>query len=83
MLNDRRIALSNIPENLRSMAKPYVKALGTELNVLFQDNRLDAHLGHIPGWYSDWHPNLGGYQVIASETAKFLAPLIRARLPQN
>ena len=83
MLNYRRIALSKIPENLRSMVKPYVRALGTEPHVLVLDNRLDAHLGHVPGWYSDRHPNLAGYQVIASETARFLAPLIRGRLPQN
>jgi lysophospholipase L1-like esterase len=49
MLNYRRIALSKIPENLRSMVKPYVRALGTEPHVLVLDNRLDAHLGHVPG----------------------------------
>jgi lysophospholipase L1-like esterase len=41
------------------------------------DNRLDAHFGHLPGWYNDRHPNLAGYHVIASETAKWLAPIIR------
>ena len=78
MLNYRRIALSKIPGDLRSIVKPYVRALGAEPYVIVLDHRLDAHLGHVPGWFSDRHPNLAGYQVIASETAKFLAPLIRA-----
>lgn len=79
MLNYRRIALSKIPENLRPMVKPYVRALGAEPHVLVLDNRLDAHLGQVQGWYSDRHPNLAGYQVIASETVRFLAPLIREK----
>jgi hypothetical protein len=45
--------------------------------VVVLDNRLDAHLGNLPGWYGDRHPNLAGYHVIADEEAKFLAPLIR------
>jgi lysophospholipase L1-like esterase len=76
MLNYRRFALSKIPENLREFVKPYV----LEGSVVVLDNRLDAHFGHLDGWYADRHPNLAGYHVIASETAKFLAPLIRARL---
>jgi hypothetical protein len=43
------------------------------------DNRLDAFFGHLAGWYGDRHPTLAGYNVIASETAKFLTPLIRAK----
>ena len=43
------------------------------------DNRLDGLFGHLPGWTSDRHPNLAGYNVIADETAKWLAPVIRAR----
>jgi lysophospholipase L1-like esterase len=31
----------------------------------------------LPGWTSDRHPNLAGYNIIADETAKWLAPLIR------
>jgi hypothetical protein len=53
--------------------------VGTEPHVIVLDNRLDAHLGEVPGWYSDRHPNLAGYQVIASETAKFLSAQIRLR----
>ena len=79
MLNYRRIALSKIPENLHAIVKPYVRALGTEPHVIVLDNRLDAHLGEVPGWYSDHHPNLAGYNVIASETAKFLAQRLRSQ----
>jgi lysophospholipase L1-like esterase/nicotinamidase-related amidase len=76
MLNYRRYALSKIPQNLQHFAKPYIQP-GTDPQVIVLDNRLDAHFGHLPGWYGDRHPNLAGYHVIASETAKFLAPLIR------
>jgi len=83
MLNYRRIALSKIPENLRSLVRPYVKTMGNEPYVVVLDNRLDAHLGHVPGWYSDRHPNLAGYQVIASETARFLALHLRGKASAN
>ena len=36
--------------------------------------------GNLPGWFGDRHPNQAGYRVIADETAKFLAPIMRARL---
>lgn len=78
MLNYRRMALSKIPAPLQALVTPYVQP-GTVPEVVVLDNRLDAHLGHLPGWYGDRHPNLAGYQVIASETAKFLAPRIRQR----
>jgi lysophospholipase L1-like esterase len=77
MLNYRRFALAKIPEKMRAFARPYVVAE----SVVVLDNRLDAHFGHLPGWFGDRHPNLAGYHVIASETARFLAPLIRARAP--
>jgi lysophospholipase L1-like esterase/nicotinamidase-related amidase len=77
MLNYRRFALSKIPANLQQFAKPYIQP-GADPQVVVLDNRLDAHFGHLPGWYGDRHPNLAGYHVIASETAKFLAPLVRA-----
>lgn len=78
MLNYRRYALANIPEKLRAFAQPYVMA-GPDKTVVVLDNRLDAHFGKLPGWFSDRHPNLAGYHVIADETAKFLAPILRAR----
>ena len=44
------------------------------------DNVMDAHLRAVPGWFADRHPNLAGYHVIGDEAAKFLAPLLRARV---
>jgi lysophospholipase L1-like esterase len=78
MLNYRRFPLAKVPEALLPLVQPYVRK-GAEPFVVVLDNRLDAHLGHLPGWYADRHPNLAGYQVIASETARFLAGLIRKR----
>lgn len=79
MLNYRRFPLDKIPENRREFVKPFL--VGNTVEVL--DNRLDAHFGHLPGWFGDRHPNLAGYHVIGDETAKFLAPLIREKLPKK
>jgi len=80
MLNYRRFPLAKIPEKLREVAKPYVSGNnGKDATVEVLDNRLDAHFGNLPGWFGDRHPNLAGYRVIADETAKFLAPIIRQR----
>jgi len=78
MLNYRRYPLAKIPEKLRELARPYTTE-GKDPSVVVLDNRLDAHFGNLPGWYGDRHPNLAGYHVIADETAKFLAPIIRAK----
>ncbi len=78
MLNYRRFPLDKIPENRREFVKPFVVG-GAKPTVEVLDNRLDAHFGHLPGWFSDRHPNLAGYHVIGDETAKYLAPLIRKR----
>ena len=79
MLNYRRYALSKVPENLRAIATPYIAdPAGKDPTIVVMDNRLDAVFGHLPGWFGDRHPNLAGYNVIASETAKFLAPILRA-----
>ena len=80
MLNYRRFPLAKLPPKLQELAKPYVTdAQGKDPSVVVLDNRLDAHFGSLPGWFSDRHPNLAGYRVIADETAKFLAPTIRQR----
>ena len=79
MLNYRRFALDKIPENRREFVKPFVVPGGAS-TVEILDNRLDAHFGHLPGWFGDRHPNLAGYHVIGDETAKFLTPLMRAKL---
>lgn len=78
MLNYRRFPLDRIPENRREFVKPFVVD-GKPPLVEVMDNRLDAHFGHLPGWFGDRHPNLAGYHVIGDETAKFLTPLIRAK----
>ena len=78
MLNYRRYSLSKIPEKLRPFATPYIVP-GADPQVVVMDNRLDGIFCHLPGWTGDRHPNLAGYNVIADETAKWLAPVIRAR----
>lgn len=78
MLNYRRYSLSKIPEKLRPFATPYIVP-GADPQVVVMDNRLDGIFGHLPGWTGDRHPNLAGYNVIADETAKWLAPLMRTR----
>lgn len=78
MLNYRRYPLAKIPTELQPLATPYLYP-GKEPEVVVLDNRLDGIFGHLPGWYGDRHPNLAGYNVIASETARFLTPLIRKR----
>ncbi len=80
MLNYRRFPLDKVPENLRDFVAPYVVP-GKVPAVVVLDNRLDAIFGHLPGWFSDRHPNLAGYNLIADETVKFLAPIIRRRKP--
>ena len=73
MLNYRRVAITNIPERFHAL-------LGSARNgdsVVVLDNRLDAHLSAVPGWFGDRHPNLAGYHVIGDETARFLTLLLR------
>ncbi len=79
MLNYRRYALDKIPEQHRNWVAPFVQAG----SVVVMDNRLDAHFGNLPGWYSDRHPNLAGYHVIGDEMAKFIAKLLRERGKQG
>ncbi len=78
MLNYRRYPLSKVPDRLKPFATPYLQP-GAEPTIIVLDNRLDGMFGELPGWYGDRHPNLAGYNIIADETAKFLAPIIRAR----
>jgi sugar lactone lactonase YvrE/lysophospholipase L1-like esterase len=75
MLNYRRYPLAKIPAKYHALVAPFVS--GKEPTVIVLDHQLDAHLGDLPGWYGDRHPNHAGYHVIADETAKYLAPLIR------
>lgn len=75
MLNYRRYPLKNVPEKFRELVKTYVQGD----RVVVMDNELDGILGHLPGWTGDRHPNLAGYNVIADETAKYLAKLLREK----
>ncbi len=80
MLNYRRYPLAKVPERYHDLVKPFLS--GADVEVMA--NELDAILGHLPGWYSDRHPNLAGYNVIADETAKYLVKLIREqKSPQH
>lgn len=73
----RRLALAKIPEKYHEIVKPFTN--GTPPEVVTLDNELDAILADVPGWMNDMHPNLAGYNVIADESAKFLAKLIREK----
>lgn len=73
MLNYRRTALTNIPEQHRTWVQPFVR----NGSVVVMDNQLDAHFRSLPGWFGDRHPNLAGYHVIGDETAKYLSKLIK------
>lgn len=75
MLNYRRYPLAKVPEKYHALVKPFVR----NGSVLVMANELDPILGDLPGWYSDRHPNLAGYNVIADETAVYMAKLLRAK----
>jgi len=81
MLNYRRFPLAKVPDSLKPFATPYIQP-GADPTIVVLDHRLDGIFGQLPGWFADRHPNLAGYNVIADETAKFLAPIIRARHSQ-
>lgn len=71
MLNYRRYPLDRVPDKYHKLVQPFVRGP----SVLVMSNELDAILGHLPNWYSDRHPNLAGYNIIADETAKYLSKL--------
>lgn len=75
MLNYRRYPLKNVPEKYHELVKPFVSGD----RVVVMANELDPVLGDLPGWYRDRHPNLAGYNVIADETAEYLAKLLREK----
>jgi hypothetical protein len=75
MLKYGRYPPEKVPDKHCQWVKPFVR----DGQVVVIDNRLDAHFGKLPGWFSDRHPNLAGYHVIGDETARFLARLIREK----
>ncbi|MCB9766552.1 MAG: SGNH/GDSL hydrolase family protein [Candidatus Omnitrophica bacterium] len=78
-LTYHRVPIERIPEKYHSLLPdPWREG---EICVL--DNRLDAHLKDVPGWFGDKHPNLAGYHVIGDELAIQLAPAIRERYSEN
>lgn len=81
-LNVRQIPLSSIPEKYHEWLKPYTvqswwKGNWDEWVVQVNDMSLDPIFGKYEGWYSDRHPNSTGYNLIATETVKFLAPILK------
>ncbi len=76
-LNYRRFSLESVPEEHHEWLKPYI----ISDKVVVMGNELDGIFGHLPGWASDRHPNLAGYNVIADETVNYLAPILRKRSP--
>ena len=77
MLNYRRYPLAKVPAKYHELVKPFV--IGS--SVVVMANELDPILGHLPGWAGDRHPNLAGYNVIADETARYLAEKLRKEKP--
>jgi lysophospholipase L1-like esterase len=77
MLTYRRVPVAKVPKKYHALLPAASTKSG---EVVMEDNRLDAHLRDVPGWFADRHPNLAGYHVIGDEAAKFLAPLIRKLL---
>ena len=75
MLNYRRYPLEKVPMQYHELVKPFVHGP----SVLVMANELDGILGHLPGWFGDRHPNLAGYNIIADETARYLAGLMRTK----
>jgi lysophospholipase L1-like esterase len=78
MLNYRRYPLAKVPTKYHALVQPFVRGP----SVLAMANELDPILGDLPGWYGDRHPNLAGYNVIADETARYLAKLLVTQTPR-
>lgn len=68
-LNYRRIDLKAVPAEVRPLITDADMLDGT---VVVLDNRLDAQMSQVPGWFGDRHPNLAGFHVIAQALAEFL-----------
>ena len=78
LIDSGRYPLEKVPEKYHALVKPFVNGP----SVVVMANELDGILGHLPGWYGDRHPNLAGYNVIADETAKYLATIMRTAGPK-
>lgn len=76
MLSYRRLPLKTIPKKHHALIPP--DAIKGE-TVFMMDNLLDVHLGKVPGWYADRHPNLAGYHVIGTQIAGWLGERLREK----
>lgn len=76
MLSYRRLSLKAIPTKFHSLI-PLEAIKGDTVYVM--DNLLDIHLGKVPGWFADRHPNLAGYQVIGTQIAGYLGSRLREK----
>lgn len=76
MLSYRRLSLKAIPKQYHSLIPP--DAIKGE-TVFVMDNLLDIHLGKVPNWYADRHPNLAGYHVIGTQIAGYLGARLREK----
>ena len=76
MLSYRRMSLKTIPKKYHALIPP--EAIKGE-TVFVMDNLLDIHLGKVPNWFADRHPNLAGYHVIGTQIAGYLAPRLREK----
>ena len=78
-LTYRRAKIEDIPHKYRALLPPTFPPPWKEGQICVLDNRLDIYLRDVPGWFSDQHPNLAGYQCIGAKLAEFLAQRIRER----
>jgi len=76
MLSYRRLPLKAIPTKYRALVPP--EAIKGE-TAFIMDNLLDNHLGKVPGWFADRHPNLAGYHVIGTQIAGYLSSRLREK----
>ena len=76
MLSYRRLSLKAIPKKYHALIPP--EAIKGE-TVFVMDNVLDIHLGKVPNWFADRHPNVAGYHVIGTQIAGYLAPRLREK----
>jgi lysophospholipase L1-like esterase len=76
MLSYRRMSLKAIPKQYHALI-PSDAVKGETVFVM--DNLLDIHLGKVPNWFADRHPNLAGYHVIGTQIASYLAPRLREK----
>ena len=63
MLSYRRMSMKAIPKKYHSLIPP--EAIKGE-TVFVMDNVLDVHLGSVPSWFADRHPNRAPVSNISS-----------------